>query len=61
MYQDNDTTTEHTNYNVEIDREIIRTDADIVKELVEMRFLEKKRKIKLRTENDTTTRATVHV
>ena len=49
MYQDNETTTEQSNDNVEIDREIIRTDADTVKELVEMRFLAKKRKIRLRT------------
>ena len=44
MLQDNINTTQEPT-----EPEVIRTDADIVKELVEMKFLAKKRNIRIRT------------
>ena len=51
--QDNDTTNQAAkdpNYENATKHEIIRTDADTVKELVEMKFLKKERKVGLRTQ-----------
>ena len=70
IIQENDTTTQ-----VPTESEVIRTDADTVKELVEMKFLAKRRNIRFRTptqrlivrnsqvliDNDATTHVTENV
>ena len=53
MFQDSDTTRDHNNENEETEPEIMRTDADTVKELVEMKFLTQRRNIWLRLNTNT--------